>query len=1158
MSTADFIHLHNHTQYSLLDGACRIDPFLELAHDMKMPALAITDHGNMFGAIEFYKKARKRGIKPIIGCEIYVAPKSHTHKEPIAGKPSAGYHMLLLARNETGYKNLMKLVSAGYLEGFYHRPRVDKKLLKEHAEGLIATSACMKGEIPWLLLANDDVEAARAAKKFTDIFGEGNFYLEIQNHGIPKEDEARSKVLALAKRIGLPIVATNDCHYLHQKDSSAHDALLCIQTGKFISDSDRMRYNTDQIYVKTPAEMKELFADYPDAIENTLRIAEMCNLDIELGKNHLPAFPLPEGHSNLDDYLRLLAEDGLKQRYSEITDEHRKRLDFELDVIIKMGYSGYFLIVKDFIDQARRLGVRVGPGRGSAAGSIVSYCLGIVNLDPLKYGLLFERFLNPERISLPDIDIDFADRGRERIIDYVIDKYGKANVCQIITFGTMAARQSIRDVGRVMQVPYSEIDRIAKLIPSGPGQTISGALSTEPELKKLAKGDEESRKLLEFSQTLEGLARHASTHAAGVVIAPKALTEFVPLFRAPKGEETTTQYDMKCIEEIGLLKMDFLGLRTLTVIDDAIAMIKENHGIEIDLEKIPLDDERVFELFCGGHTVGIFQFESSGMQDYLRKLGPENLGDLIAMNALYRPGPLDAGTIDDYIKRKHGEEEVIYDHPKLEPILKETYGVIVYQEQVIKIAMELAGFTAGQGDVLRKAMGKKVVEIMEQQQKTFLDGCAANGVDPKVAAAVFLQIETFARYGFNKSHAAGYSYLAYQTAYLKAHYPREFNAASLTSEMGNTDRVIILIEECRRLGIPVLPPDINSCGAQFTVDGDRIRFGLGAVKNVGLGAIEKIMEAREKDGDFASIFDFVSRVDIKAMNRRVLESLIKAGALDSLPGHRAQLLAAVESVLAFGQARHASKQHENQASLFGADADTIGVVEPALPDETEWDNMTKLSFEEELLGEYISGHPLDSYRTLLSAAATCNTFEAEDYPDDSSVTIGGVLTRIRENTDKKGNRMAFATLRDLSGTIEIIIFSALYATRQDIIKEKSLVMISGRLSKREEEKPKIVADRVESLDTIADGGELTLTLFIEGPNFNGGRLESIEEILGDYPGSAQVILVLDTGNEHVVVEAEGLKASAKPGLTRRLSGLLGSDKVRWEARASAHKNGTTA
>jgi DNA polymerase-3 subunit alpha len=1154
VSVADFVHLHNHTQYSLLDGACRIDPFTDIAHKMKMPALAITDHGNMFGAIQFYKKARKKGVRPIIGCEAYVAPRELSYKQPIPGKPSSGYHIILLARNVTGYKNLIKLVSTGFLEGFYHRPRIDKNLLRRHSEGIVATSACMKGELTHSLLNNEDTEAERAAKSFVDIFGEGNFYIEIQDHGIPRESEAKEKLARLARKTGIPLVATNDCHYLHQSDSLAHDALLCIQTGKFISDTDRMKYNTDQIYVKSPEEMKALFADYPEAIENTLRIAEMCNLEIELGNSHLPEFPLPEGHSDLDDYLRYLSNEGLKERYEKVTEDLQQRLDFELKVIISMGYSGYFLIVKDFIDYARRIGVRVGPGRGSAAGSLVSYSLGIVNLDPMKYGLLFERFLNPERISLPDIDIDFADDGRDRVIDYVIDKYGEDNVCQIITFGTMAARQSIRDVGRVMEMPYGEVDRIAKLVPPGPGQTIAGALESERELAEMSKDNDDVKKLLEYSQTLEGLARHASTHAAGVVIAPDELTEFVPLFRAPKGDEVTTQYDMKDIDDIGLLKMDFLGLRTLTVVENTLKSIKANHGTELDIESVPLDDPGVYAMFCGGHTIGIFQFESSGMRDYLRKLCPETLDDLIAMNALYRPGPLDAGTIDDYISRKHGKQKVQYLHPLLEPILEETYGVIVYQEQVIKIAMALAGFSAGEGDLLRKAMGKKVRELMVQQQQKFLTGCENRGIERNIAERVFEQIETFARYGFNKSHAAGYSYLAYQTAYLKVHFPREFLAASLTSEMGNTDRVIVLMEECRRLGVPVLPPDIQYSRSEFAVEGEAIRCGLGAVKNVGVGAIEKIIEARVKDGPFSSLFDFVARVDSKAMNRRMLESLIKAGATDSLPGHRAQMFYSVDDALSYGQSRQGAQGSKNQVSLFSDDS--VAVVEPKLAESDQWKKSTLLGFEKELLGFYVSGHPLGAYRTLLSTVASCTCETISEFPDGTGASLGGVITRVKVNTDKKGNRMAFLSVEDFGGSIEVVVFSDLYERRRQAIAKETMVMVSGRVSKREEEKPKIVADKIELLDTVADGAELVLKLTLSGPGFNGRRLSEVEEILSEFPGSAEVCLILDTGTEQVVMRAEKLKAAAKPGVTRRLSELLGGEHVMWETKTNSSANGT--
>jgi DNA polymerase-3 subunit alpha len=823
-----------------------------------------------------------------------------------------------------------------------------------------------------------------------------------------------------------------------------------------------------------------------------------------------------------------------------------------------MAYSGYFLIVKDFIDYARSINVRVGPGRGSATGSLVSYCLGIVNIDPIKYGLLFERFLNPERISLPDIDIDFADRGRDKVIDYVIKKYGEKNVCQIITFGTMAARQSLRDVGRVMQVPYGEVDRIAKLIPGGPGQTIAAALKSDGELKKLYEEDQVARRLIDQSQTLEGLARHASTHAAGVVIAPKELTEFVPLFKPPKGDEITTQYDMKSIEDIGLLKMDFLGLRTLTVIDDALDLIKQDHGVELDLDSIPLDDPAVYALFCGGHTVGIFQFESSGMRDYMRKLCPENLGDLIAMNALYRPGPLDAGTIDDYIKRKRGDEQVTYIHPRLEPILRETYGVIVYQEQVIKIAMELAGYSAGEGDLLRKAMGKKVREIMDKQELTFLEKCSAKSIDADIASKVFEQIETFARYGFNKSHAAGYSYLAYQTAYLKAHFPREFMAASLTSEMNSTDRIIILLEECRRLGMTVLPPDVNHSRAEFTVEDDKIRFGLGAVKNVGLGAIEKIVEARESEGPFRSLFDFTARVDHRALNKRALDALIRAGAADALGGHRAQLMENLDQAISYGQARQAGRAGTNQVSLFGGSLTGVAVVEPVLKPAARWDNAVVLRSEKELLGCWVSGHPLEVFRTALSTSASCTTDTLDDLPDGAAVVLGGIVTRIKINVDKKGKRMAFVSLEDFSGAVELVVFSDLYERKNSIIKLESMVMVSGKISKKEDEKPKIVLDNAELLEKVAEGGGLVLKLQLDGPGFNGGRIEGIERILADCRGSADVVLVLNTGGEQVVIRAGGLKAAATPEVTRRLAQLLGPDKIKWETRAGGTSTGTDA
>ncbi len=1136
---ADFVHLHNHTQYSLLDGACRIDEFIRIAKDYGFPAVAITDHGNMHGVIEFYKKATSAGIKPIIGCEIYVAPRELGLKKPVEGYPDGGNHLLLLAKNETGYKNLIKLSSIGYLEGFYHRPRVDKAALKRYADGLICTSACLQGEVAYLLTNKSDLEAKRAAFEFADIFGKENFYIEIQDHSIDAEDRVRPELLKLAKESEFNLVATNDCHYLRREHAEAHDALLCIQTGKHLSDQDRMRYTTDQLYVKSAAEMKERFGKYPGAIENTLKIAEQCNVAIELGTHHLPAFPLPDEYRDLDEYLTAEAVKGMEERYPNPTPEVRERLDYELGVIKQMGYAGYFLIVADFTTKARNLGVSVGPGRGSAAGSIVSFVLGITNIDPIKYDLMFERFLNPERISMPDIDIDFSDRGREKIIQYVTHKYGRDNVGQIITFGTMAARAVVRDVGRVLGIPYGEVDKIAKLIPFALDMTIEKALELEPELTKLAESDSRVAKLLEYSKVLEGLTRHASTHAAGVVIAPSDLTNYVPLYKGSK-EEITTQWDMKAVEDIGLLKMDFLGLRTLTVIDDALAMISENHGVDLNINEIPLDDPGVYQLFGAGQTIGIFQFESSGMREYLRKLKPENLNDLAAMNALYRPGPLKGGVVDLYIDRKHGREKVEYEHPSMAAILKDTYGVIVFQEQAIKIANEMAGYSLGKGDILRKAMGKKIPELMKAQKEEFTAGCLKNKIDRKTAERVFDLIENFAGYGFNKSHSVGYALLAYQTAYLKAHYPQEFLAANMTSEMGSTDRIIILMEECRRMEIEVLPPDVNKSQLAFSVSDGKVRFGLAAVKNVGHGAVEAMINARNKGGDFTTIFDFCARTELGALNRRSVESLVMAGAMDSLQGNRAQQHAAVEKALSFGQSLQRN-EGINQSDMFAGSGETV-VQEPKLDDDLEWNTHTILQNEKSALGFYVSGHPLEKFRLELEAFATVNTDTSGDVPDGNTATIGGLIQSLKINYDKQGRQMAFVTLEDFFGSIELLIFSDLFERSRSVLEVDSKILCTGRVSTRENEKPKIVASEIAALEGLFEHRTATLELFLNG-NSTSKSLEDIKLVLRQHPGKVAVRLSIVSQDQLFVLSPKNTRVLPNLELIEKLSKLLGKENV---------------
>jgi DNA polymerase-3 subunit alpha len=1118
-----------------------LDDLVAVAEEFKLPALAITDHGNMFGVIEFYKKCMTGGIKPIIGCEMYVAPQDRRKKEPIKGLPDAGYHLILLVKNHTGYKNLMKLSTIGYLEGFYHKPRIDKEVLKQHSEGLLGMSSCLHGEIPSLLLNGNYDKARKVTEEYKEILGDGNFFFEIQNHQIDEEKKVIPLLAKLAEEIKVGLVATNDCHYLKKEHAPAHDALLCIQTGKKVTDADRMKFANDEMYFKSPEEMKKLFADYPSALENTLRIAEQCNLDLEFGKTHLPEFPPPPGFDDLDSYLDFLAQKGLGQRYSKVTPGLEERLEYELKVIKQMGFAGYFLIVKDFIDYAKNKGIRVGPGRGSVGGSLVSYCLGITNIDPIKYGLLFERFLNPERISLPDIDIDFSDRERDKIIRYVINKYGEDNVAQIITFGTMAARAVVRDVGRVLDISYSEVDRIAKMIPWVPDMTLKTAIEQNRELASLIKSDPRLEKLISYSEILEGLCRHASTHAAGVVIAPKALTEYVPLYKGSK-EEITTQYDMLGIEEIGLLKMDFLGLRTLTVIDDTLQMLREDQNIVLDIDSIPLDDKKTYKLFSNGETVGIFQFESSGMRDYLTKLRPESVDELTAMNALYRPGPLDSRMTDEYIDRKRGLKQIAYEHPLLEPILKETHGVIVYQEQVLKIASDLAGYSLGKADILRKAMGKKKAELMVQQREEFKKGAKALGIKQEVSDKIFDLMATFGRYGFNKAHSAGYAYLAYQTAYLKAHYPVEFMAATMTSEIGNTDRIVVLMDECKRMGIDVLPPDVNHSMGKFAVVGNKIRFGLEAVKNVGHGAIEAIVQAREKVGKFKDLFQFCAEVDLSGLNKRVLESLIQAGAFDSVSKHRSQLMASLDVAMNYGQTIQEDKKR-GQTSLFDLGGETKVIPVPKMADVPEWPISEILSKEKEMLGFYVSGHPLTKYEEELKTFVTRDTQSLEEAKDGEEVYIGGVITHVKTSIDRKKKQMAFATLEDFVGTVEVVIFSDCYEKSRRIIRSDSMVLVKGRASTKEGEKAKVVISDIIGLSKSYQELKPPLHILLFSAGTSEDVVSPLKEILSAHPGKSPVILHVRTDDQELKMKLKNESVEVSKELLEKLKGLIGEKNV---------------
>jgi len=1135
LQKADFVHLHNHTDYSLLDGACQIEKLVALAKKHKMPALAITDHGNLFGAIQFYQAASKAGIKPIIGCEFYVARGKCTERPKGKKSGEVADHLVVLAADRKGYANLMELSTSGYLDGFYYHPRIDKELLQTHSEGLIGLSACLKGEIPRLIDSGDLDRAAAVAGEYSEVFGKGNFYLEVQNHGIKQQEAVNRGLQEISKRCSLPLVLTNDTHYLEHEDSEAHDVLLCIQTGKTVEDTDRMRFGTDQVYFKSPEEMARVLPEIPEAYGNTIEVAEKCNLSLEFGSFHLPEFPLPEGFDSAEQYLRHLAREGLTRRYETVTEGVASRFEYELDVICNMGFAGYFLVVRDFVHAARQRGIPVGPGRGSAAGSLVSYCLGITDLDPLEHGLLFERFLNPERVSLPDIDIDFCFERRGEVIEYVSGKYGAESVAQIITFGTMAARAAVRDVGRALRFPYSEVDRIAKMIPYEPGMTLPKALSGNPALRRMAAESERTAKLLRCAQKLEGLARHASTHAAGVIIAPGRLRDYVPLYRSAKGE-ITTQYDMKSVEKIGLLKMDFLGLRTLTVIEKAVQLVKENRGEEVELNRIPLDDPKTFDLLREGRTVGVFQLESGGMRDLLKRVAPETFGDIVALNALYRPGPLGSHMVDDFVERRHGRKKTRYDHPLLEPILKETYGVIVYQEQVMQIANQMADFSLAQADILRKAMGKKNVEEMDAQRAAFLKGAEAKKISHRIAKKVFDLMSHFAGYGFPKSHSAAYSLVSMRTAYLKAHYPVEFMAASLSSEQGNSERIAVLIEECREMGIGILPPDVNKSRGDFTVEGDKIRFGLAAIKNVGTGAIESIVRGRTEGGPYGDLYQLCARCDLKAVNKRVLESLVCSGACDSLSGSRAQKFSAIQDACEAAQAKVSKFA---QATLFASE-ELGGNGKGGLPDLPEWPYQEQLSREKEALGFYLSDHPLSPFRSAIDALNALSTAAARELSDSEPVRIAGIVSAISRKSDRKGQRMAFVTLEDFVGRIEVIVFSELYSRVAELLEKESLVVLEGAVSRKEDE-VKIVASDVKGLAESESAGSILVRvpLRLADP----ATLDELRAVAERFPGEGDLILVVKRGEEDVRVRSRAVKVHASQGLAEAIEKVLGKGTV---------------
>ncbi len=1140
MLHSDFVHLHVHTQYSLLDGACLIKNLVDAARRMKMPGLAITDHGNMFGAIEFYQSCMQSGIKPIIGSEVYMAPNTRLDRTIYKGGETAN-HLILLAKDEAGYKNLMKLISIGYLEGFYYKPRIDKEVLAKHSEGLIVLSSCLKGEFARLALEGKEEKIKELAGQYQDILGKDNFYFELQDNSIPEQKKVNNVLIKMGKELGIGLVATNDVHYISKDSSRAHEALLCIQTQTTLDDPSHMKFQTDEFYFKSPEEMKLLFKDVPEAISNTIKITERCNLELDFTKTLLPHYAVPEGIKR-EKYLSDLCEEGLKKRYPNITPDIKKRLEYELDVINKSEYTSYFLIAWDFVSYAKSKGIAVGPGRGSAAGSIVSYSLGITDIDPLKYNLLFERFLNQERVTMPDIDIDFCYERRGEVIDYVIKKYGQDNVAQIITFGTMAARAVIRDVGRVMNVPYADVDRIAKLVPIDPNMTLELALDQEPELKNLYKQDPRVKELIDTSKHLEGLTRHASTHAAGVVISEGPLTNHVPLFKT-SDDQISTGYAMTSLEKIGLLKMDFLGLRTLTVIEEALKIINRVNEIDLKVEDIPMDNAKTYKLLSKSQTMGIFQLESSGMRDLLKKLKPERFEDIVALLALYRPGPIGSGMLYDFMKRKHGEVRVRYDHPLLENILKETYGIIVYQEQVMIIVSSLAGFSLAQADLLRRAIGKKTPEVMDQQRKAFIEGALRNKIDRPIAEKIFSLIEHFAGYGFNKSHSAAYAMISYRTAFLKANYPVEFMTALLTSEKDNTDKMVEYINELEHMNIKILAPDVNESFANFTMIGkDAIRFGLGAVKNVGQTAIDSIIDARKKQGVFKSLCEFCERTDSRLVNKKVTESLIKCGAFDSLNLKRSQMMA----MLAQEMDRASVLQKEKslgQMLLFKEEGSSHKA-----PDIKEWPESQLLSFEKDMIGFYITGHPLARHEKILREYSTAASSKLKNLGDGSSIRFGGIINKVKNTiTRRTGEKMAIMMMEDLEGSVEVLVFPASYKNVSKFVRVNMAVFVKGKLNLREE-RPKIIVEDIVPIENVRSRFTRAISLDLFSLGIENEIFEKLKDLFKKHKGTIPIYLNVSTksnGSYRIMVN-EDLFVSPTDDMLGELEEILGSEHIKFE------------
>jgi len=1112
-----FVHLHNHTQYSLLDGASRITDLMKLASEWQMPALAMTDHGNMFGAIDFYKTAKAHHIKPIIGIEGYIINGSILSEKD---KQQPRHHITLLAKDQTGYHNLMKLSSIAFIQGHYYRPRIDKKLLAKYSDGLIGLSGCMQGEVSQMILQNKYDKAVAAVEKYQKIFGKENFYLEVMRLGLDKEEDLIKKTKKLSKETGAPLVATNDCHFIKQVDSKAQDVLLCIQTGKLLEDDNRMKFTTDQIYFRSPNEMKSLFSDIPEAIENTLKVADKCNLELDYEGFLFPNFTIPEGYSDEYEFLRKLVYEGVEKKYDELTDEITDRIEHELGVIKDMGFGSYFLIVWDIIKEARKMQVTVGPGRGSAAGSIVAYLIDITKIDPIKYNLFFERFLNPARVSMPDIDTDFSNETRPKVLEYIVKKYGQDNVSQIGTLGTLGAKMVIRDVGRTMSIPLYEVDAIAKMIPGGPDVHLESSYEQNDKLRELINSKDEYKELWEYSKTLEGLPRHLGVHAAGVVIGPDKLTNHIPLAISPKDKTIITQYDGKCLEKLGLLKIDCLGLKNLTIIERALQLIKKHHGIDLNIDKINLNDPEVYKLFHTAETDGVFQFESSGMRGILKRIKPSSIEDLAICNALYRPGTLDSGMHEVYIRRKNNEEKVDYLDPMLEDILRSTYGVIVFQEQVIQIVNVLAGFSLSEADILRKAMGKKDKALMDKYRPLFIEGAVKNGISREQAIQIFDRIETFGRYGFNKSHSVAYSMIAYQTAYLKCHYTAEFMAALMTVE-NDAAKIARNIEVCHKMNIEVLHPNVNFSDYNFTVRDGKIIFGLKAIKSLGENAIRAIIETRKNHPYFKNIFELCEKVDANQLNKTALESLIGAGALDDLEGTRAQLYAVVETALEFGSQKLRERQ-KGQSSLFASMQAKDQDLYPPLPDKKEWEFGRRLDLEKDLLGFYISGHPLTSYEKDIQTLTNLNTLQYKkvvkngkrDELRSQDIRMIGIVEEVKLIKDKKKRTMAFISCEDLHDKFEIVLFSNEYTKFGDLVNEKDIIYVIGKLSSKireNQDRLSIVADKIILEENWEKDISGNISFEIDETQYSEKDLNHfVEEQILTHPGNFRVVFNVRT------------------------------------------------